>query len=120
MMQVAMQMRILKGEINNFDLMGGIGQYIQWVRLERETGAQGGASMSDGHDKVLKILELHRPKLISAAKSVDEKKKIIDALGIKMKTDKNIASQVVEDMGPEKGVEYLEELQDKHFRSEQK
>jgi hypothetical protein len=116
MMQVAMQRRILRGAVNNFDLMSLLGQHIQYTRMRHETGQE--SSAATGTTKsLLGVLGLMRPKLLAAAQTADQKRKVMDALTVKMQADKNIASQVVGDMGPEQGVEYLTKLQDEQLRS---
>ena len=119
MLQVAMQTRILRGEINNFDLTSILGQYIQWERLQRETGQDAGGGANTEQATTLRILQMYKPKLLSAASSVDQQQKILDALNVKMNSDKNISSQVVNDMGPEEGIKVLEEKMQQHFKAEE-
>lgn len=115
MLQVAFQMRILKGDMINLDLTSGLANYNNWVRDQREAGQNVGVKNS-GHATVLKILGMHQPHMVTAAKSADEKQKMIDAWGSKIKAEKSIAAQVVNDMGPQEGIEYIEKLQDENFR----
>jgi len=98
--------RLVANTINNFDLIGVLKHYVEYMRLQHDTGTTDSAK-KEGMMTKLKMLELTAPTVFEQAKTVDEKVEIMDFFANKFggSAAQRVLNQQIEDGGLEKGVE---------------
>jgi hypothetical protein len=114
MAQAIIMNRILRGSIGSFDLNTIFANYIQYERLRQDvSSAESKPTSAEG--MLLKVLDIMKPKIITAAQSADEFLALNAQLRSRLEAQQAIQAQQVRDKGLDSSLNQLNATLEAHF-----